>query len=402
MKRVWATAMLATAGLGLHLVATVAVATYAMAEAAADQVDRGPMLQSLAPTRALVLVRSFELTRGEIRFGPRGDLDRTLESSSSHRHVFALTSLDPDVEYEYQVTLEADAGSPRSYPARRFRTPPAAGDEGELRVVVVGDTGVSPAQDAIIELIEELEAPILLHAGDLVHEPGTVESYDARFFSVWEAVLGQTSLYPVLGNHDCWASPDGFLDEVQLPTNSVTETEHYYSFDAGDAHFVALNSCDGLVDSTQLDWLERDLSSTERGWIIVWLHHPLYSNGVQSGSRALRTSLAPLFERYGVDLVFAGHDHAYERFLPIAGESLSDAYQSPEFVNPAGVTYIVSGGGGAELGRPRYAEDALLSAVYRPVHHVVELSIREHELEMRAIGLDGEEVDRLRIRKDTG
>jgi hypothetical protein len=67
-------------------------------------------------------------------------------------------------------------------------------------------------------------------------------------------------------------------------------------------------------------------------FIVVVLHHPPYSTGPHTEDEAgLRETVVPLFERYGVDMVFAGHDHSYERSFC------------------GGRYYIVTGGGGAPL-----------------------------------------------------
>jgi 3',5'-cyclic AMP phosphodiesterase CpdA len=71
------------------------------------------------------------------------------------------------------------------------------------------------------------------------------------------------------------------------------------------------------MDRTQLDWLERALSGSRARWKIAYAHHPLYSSGGRHGSEVdLRTLVEPLFIKYGVDVVLAGHEHFYERIRP--------------------------------------------------------------------------------------
>jgi 3',5'-cyclic AMP phosphodiesterase CpdA len=127
------------------------------------------------------------------------------------------------------------------------------------------------------------------------------------------------------------------------------------------------------LDSTQVDsaeqraWLEATLAGATERWKIVALHHPPYSAGYQGSSREARQAFAPLFERYGVQLVLSGHDHDYQRSHPLNG-----------------VTYVVSGAGAGT----RRTGGRLFTAVSFSWHHFVELAVHEDELVLRAIGQD--------------
>ena len=89
--------------------------------------------------------------------------------------------------------------------------------------------------------------------------------------------------------------------------------KNYYSFQPrNDVHFFALNS--DYMDRRQLEWFEKEISSSTSPWKIVFFHHPLYSSGRKHGSDIeLRTVLEPLLLKHGVDVVFNGHEHFYER-----------------------------------------------------------------------------------------
>jgi hypothetical protein len=92
--------------------------------------------------------------------------------------------------------------------------------------------------------------------------------------------------------------------------------------------FFALDS--NYMDKEQLAWFEKELAASGSDWKIVFFHHPLYSSGGAHGSTtALRDQIEPLFVKYGVDVVFSGHDHFYERIKP-----------------QKGIYYFVSGGAG--------------------------------------------------------
>jgi 3',5'-cyclic AMP phosphodiesterase CpdA len=125
-----------------------------------------------------------------------------------------------------------------------------------------------------------------------------------------------------------------------MPTNSATGTPHFYSFDHGDVHFASLfvptvaNFADATnytlgPGSVQLQWLTNDLSATTKPWRIVFMHSPLFTSSLHRGDDyningildrlELQQWLLPVLSQHGVQVVFSGHDHCYERFAPING-----------------------------------------------------------------------------------
>ena len=94
---------------------------------------------------------------------------------------------------------------------------------------------------------------------------------------------------------------------------------NYYSFKKGNVHFFALDS--NYMDPKQLDWLQKQLEGAgSNEWKICFFHHPLYSSARKHGPATdLRLLLEPIFVKYGVNVVFAGHEHVYERILPQKG-----------------------------------------------------------------------------------
>jgi hypothetical protein len=158
--------------------------------------------------------------------------------------------------------------------------------------------------------------------------------------------------------------------------------EDYYSFDCGNSHFVNLDSTQDPYGD-QMRWLESDLQLASQDPRIVWIfaafHHPPYSAGNHGSTLRIREAWCPLFEEYGVDIVFSGHDHDYERTWSING-----------------VVYIVSGGGGAPL---RAVGDSLWTAYSDSVYHFCRISIDDRTLQMHAISPDGQAFDSLRIDK---
>jgi hypothetical protein len=107
----------------------------------------------------------------------------------------------------------------------------------------------------------------------------------------------------------------------------------------------------------------------------VFLHRSPYGSSRHGGDEKVREDLEPLFAKHGVDLVFSGHDHVYERTVPIRG-----------------VTYVVSGGGGRRL-YPAGGSARTASSV--SAHHAVLVRVGGGHLALEAVEAGGTGVDRL-------
>jgi hypothetical protein len=185
-----------------------------------------------------------------------------------------------------------------------------------------------------------------------------------------------------LGNHD-YRTQRGqpYLDVFHLPHNNPANTERYYSFDWGNAHFTALDFNTG-PDPDQMAWLQEDLAATDKLWKFVFYHQAIYSSGphgYESWVEAKRQLLAPIFEQNHVDVVFNGHDHDYERTRPING-----------------VLYIVSGGGGGPL-YPVVPQS--FSAYAESTYHTVFVTAAGCTLTLQAIKPDGTVFDSTTLTK---
>lgn len=120
------------------------------------------------------------------------------------------------------------------------------------------------------------------------------------------------SCSPVLGNHDVSdGNGDAHAAAIGMPNR-------WYATEIGDLLVVSLDSAQP-DDPDQLAWLESTLRGTDAAWIIATMHHPPYSGGYHGSSIDVRNAFSPLFERFGVQLVLAGHDHDYQRSKPLDG-----------------------------------------------------------------------------------
>jgi hypothetical protein len=182
----------------------------------------------------------------------------------------------------------------------------------------------------------------------------------------------------VLGNHE--NDSPYYFDVFHFPGN-----ERWYSFDYGNVHFVALEidwSSSYAPGSEQSQWLENDLAHTDQLWKVIFFHVPLYTSGPHGYDpeiSQLREALEPLFTQYGVDLVFNGHDHDYERSVA------------------NGVVHIVAGGGGAPLGFKAKSNPA--SVYFTNTYHAVLISATDSLLTIAGVRPDGLRFDEFTLRK---
>jgi hypothetical protein len=247
---------------------------------------------------------------------------------------------------------------------------PAQGSS--LTFMVLGDTrtGHAAHQSVVDKMLELGPPPFYLHTGDLVDHGSDMLQWD-KFLEIEHDLMRVSTLYPAMGNHEL--DHQNYFDVLHPPGP-------WYSFDSGDAHFVCLQ-VDGYGDYTpgqpQYEWLVSDLAGTSKPWKFVFFHIPPYSSGGHGSDLNVRQTLCPLFEQYGVTIVFNGHDHDYERSVA------------------NGVTYIVTGGGGAPL-YPK-VNDNPAGVYFASVHHFVRITISGDTLYGVAIEPDGTEFDHFTI-----
>jgi hypothetical protein len=213
---------------------------------------------------------------------------------------------------------------------------------------------------------------LLLLLGDNAYLAGTDEQWQGAFFDIYPELITHTAVWPTIGNHEmgvapldicllfahprCAAGPmvipmggvsdssdpnsydgkgDGpdeagfpYLNIFSLPAQGeaggvASGTEQYYAFDYGNVHIVSLDSQlsnrDPVQRDTMRNWLIEDLSANQQDWTVVIFHHPPYSRGENHDSDLepaeidMRKAFTPVFEDYGVDVVYSGHAHSYER-----------------------------------------------------------------------------------------
>lgn len=295
----------------------------------------------------------------------------------------AERNFTPGAEFAYAID-----GSTASLRARALPAPGA-----RLRFAAFGDSGQgSEGQLRVAAALERLDPDLVLLLGDIVYQRGRPERYRERFFAPYARTLARVPFFPAPGNHDYgnhYLSRRIGERRLNEGYRLVFQRPKYYSFDAGDAHFASLDTNRGHripaaepvgPGSAQLDWLERDLAASKARWKFVFLHVPLYSSGKHGDHPALAAALEPILARHGVDVVFQGHDHHYERTRPIRG-----------------VVYVTSGAGGGGL-HPR-GRDNPYTAKRVIAHGVALATVEGRRLTLEFVDADGRVQDRHQIEK---
>lgn len=185
-----------------------------------------------------------------------------------------------------------------------------------VRFAVIGDsgTGRQPQYDIAGEMAAahgQFPFEFVLMLGDNIYGGKSAADFKRKFEDPYQPLLGAgVKFYASLGNHD------GTNERLYKPFNM--EGKRYYSFKRGNAEFFALDS--SYMDPPQIEWIGKHLEESSSTWKICYFHHPLYSHSrVHGPDTDLRKLLEPLFERNGVNIVFAGHVHVYERIKPQHG-----------------------------------------------------------------------------------
>jgi predicted phosphodiesterase len=369
-----------------------------------QDLKRGPYVQLGSVDSILVAWQTVANTVGVIEYGATPELGIRLSTGVwTTRHSIAIAGLEPNTQYYYKVF----SGDVPLSGVLQFRTSNDS-DNRSFKFLVIGDSGVgSREQMRIAGYINNSQAAFGLHTGDVIYPNGEEENYDPHFFYPYSLFLSRSVMYPTFGNHDqITEGGEPYFRNFHLPRNDQTGSETFYSFDYGHAHFVCLNTQDySGVSSHQRRWLIRDLERNTKPWKFVYFHMPPYTAGYleQGGSKipldtpAVRENLVPLFEQYGVDVVFSGHCHSYERTFPLVGGQVAGGEAEPWYSNPRGPIYVVTGGGGARL---LGLDSSPLNAREILAHHFVEMELRDNELIGRTIGMNGQLLDEFHIVRD--
>ena len=247
-----------------------------------------------------------------------------------------------------------------------------------VRFMAIGDmgTGEKPQYELAGKMVEyrqkfPFEFAIML--GDNLYGGDSPADYERKFERPYKLLLDAgVKFYAVFGNHD---KPN---ERFYKPFNM--NGQQYYTYKKGNVRFFVLDTTD--MNPRQLAWLEKELQNAGSEWIVCYFHHPLYSSGAFHGSSTeLRLVLEPLFVKYGVQVVFAGHDHVYERVKP-----------------QKGIYYFTEGASGS-LRTGNLRKTALTAAGYDQDRSFMLVEIAGDELYFQTVSRTGKTVDSGVIRR---
>ena len=301
---------------------------------------------------------------------------------TAYYHEARFTALRPNTLYAYRV---GDGTTWSEW--FHFRT--AALEQTPFSFIYLGDAQNdirSMWSRAIRSAFQEApRARFIVHAGDLVNT-GENDDQWGEWFGAGSWINGMVPQVPAAGNHeygrlnreDPRQLAPLWRHQFALPEDAPEGlAETVYSFDYQGARVIVLNSAEESRLADQAVWLESRLKDHKNRWTIVVFHHPVFSVAADRDNPALRAAWKPLFDRYGVDLVLQGHDHAYGR-----GENVAEGDQRRD---DGGTVYVVSVSGPKmyEVGKDRTWATRTGSNVQ--LYQVVTVSPQSLRLEARTV-----------------
>ncbi len=356
---------------------------------------------------------------------------------------------------------------------------PRRGAGQPFTFIAVGDMGNGKeAQKKVAFQMSLVKPDFIAVTGDVVYMDGRISEYMERYFPVYHSkyntpkdgarIIDSTLTVACAGNHDVgkpemtkvpnfnefadlmgyylfWSmplngpalgvgarnTPCPIGDKAKIDALVKAAGERFprmsnYSFDYADSHWLVLdaNAYMDWTDEALRAWVEMDLATTTKKWKFVMFHQPSFTSNTKHQREQRMRLLAGIFEQHGVDIVFSGHAHCYERSYPIrfthrrqlggaamheegfvAGDIACDkSFDGKANTRPNGVIYVVTGAGGAKLdsvhitGKP---------ALWQPFTQVLIgdrrsfsiIDVEGNTLKMRQVDEDGHQIDELEITK---
>jgi Calcineurin-like phosphoesterase len=251
---------------------------------------------------------------------------------------------------------------------------PAAGRGAapDVTFAVIGDngTGKAPQYDVARQLVKtHAETPfeLVLMVGDNMYGSQRPRDFVDKFEIPYGPLLRMgIPFYAALGNHD--------HPENRHYSKFNMSNQRYYTFTRGAARFFFLDT--NVMDPPQVQWFDDALGNAIEPWKVVVFHHPIYSDGDRHGSNiALRVILEPLLVRHGVDVVFTGHEHIYERTTP-----------------QKGIPHFIVGSSG-QLRKGGVTPSAMTAASYADDNVFLVATIRGESMTFKVVSRTGAVVD---------
>jgi hypothetical protein len=357
-----------------------------------------PYLQMGTRDSMVVMAETTQPSRMVVEYAEVQPLSQRVASSATgYIGEVPLTGLKPFTRYFYRVICTDDLGNVARSEVATFQTAPGPDDAWAFGIL--GDTQRNPSVTRrCAEGIFGVRPNFLLHCGDVVDDGFAKNQWVDDLFGPASVLMAHVPTFPVIGNHE--RNSHWYYDYFSLPA-----PEYWYTFQYGNAQFFMIDSNkDCSPGSEQYRWLEGELAKSKATWKFAAHHHPCFSSDENDygdhwkgksrpaeyvqGDRNAR-QLVPVYEKYGVDVVFNGHIHSYERTWPILNLSINQR---------KGVRYIVSGGGGGGLEQAA-PQRAWFSVHVARGHHYCVAAVFDRTLEFKAYDIEGRLFDTFELTK---
>jgi predicted MPP superfamily phosphohydrolase len=270
----------------------------------------------------------------------------------------------------------------------------------ETKMHYTHDNASNPIRKELIDSVvyNFPDSEFIIHTGDIVTSGGEQDDWNRYFEDIKSLTDSSIPIYYAVGNHEYYTYASGpstwgpsdvgwptYLANVDLPGN-----ERYYSFDVqNQVHFVFINTDENGITAGEFDittdqynWLINDLDNNLIDTIVAVHHRPCYSvrrSDRVEEAQAIRNVLEPIYMQYDVDLVLNGHDHYYYR------------------TNRSGMTYITTGGGGAELSSKGDTSEWQAGDVFYSTYHYCNVRVNSTHIQINAHDINGTIIDTLFI-----
>jgi hypothetical protein len=282
-----------------------------------------------------------------------------------------MLSVTVNVTAQKQTNGYGNGNGKTAAPAVPRLTLPLAKDS--VKFVLIGDTGTGTEKqkelaDLLLRSRQSFPFEFVLLVGDNLYGGEKPADYKMKFEDVYRPLIDQqVKFYAALGNHD--EPAQRFYEHFNM------DGKEYYRFTRGNVAFYALNS--NYMDKKQIDWLQSELAKDQTEWKVAFFHHPPYSSGGKHGSdTSLREIVEPIFTRYNVNVVMAGHEHFYERIKP-----------------QKGVFYFISGAGGKLRKGDVKRGSSLTAKAYDDDMSFMLVEIAKNSMHFQVLSRTGQTVD---------
>lgn len=353
----------------------------------------GPMVQQVGKDGFAVscYIRGADRVAANLYAGGQVQSAGTVTFDPAKGATFiSFAGLDAGSGYEYEIVADG-------YRLARHRVRTAPADNRAFRFISLGDTGVGDRhQNNVARWMKAYRPDLIIHTGDLIYPRGTLEGNYRKFFQPYAELLAEVPVYVALGNHE-FRMPGipPVAEAFVFPPNGPADAppEHNFWFDYGNTRFVAIDSNDDepFFRDTIRPWLDGVLKSAGNRWKVVAFHEPVHTQGKYPPAAKLLSTIVPVLEAHGVELVLCGHNHMYERTHPVRGGKVCGQGE--------GTIYVTTGAGGANLAEARLPMPETIAVWEDREHSFTVADVMPDVLSLRQISETGRLIDQYQIRR---